>query len=744
MRKAVTIFILMFLPVFAGAWGTAIWTPVSEVPQPVPGVRKIMPPLTTTLALDTDALKSWLAALSTDPAEAGMLTLPVPDGSFREFKIWMTPIMEPALADKYPDIKTFTGYAADNRFATVKLDITPEGFHAIIYEGAGTYAIDPYSSLETGFYNCYYKKDYPRPEGKLMLCELAGDEDISAAPEPVTIPGLKLNGTVKKTYRLALACTGEYAVAVAGSNPTKAAVLSAMVTTMNRVNGIYERELAVTMILVANNDTLIFLNSGTDPYSNSSGGTMLGQNQTTVTSYIGSANYDIGHVFSTGGGGIANLGCVCRSNNKARGVTGSSNPVGDFFDVDYVAHEMGHQYGANHTFNANTSSCSGNGVGSSAYEPGSGSTIMAYAGICGSANNIQQNSDDYFHAKSLLQMTAYITTAQGSNCPVTASAGNTPPALPSFTQTYYIPFLTPFELIAPESTDPDHDSLWYCWEQWNLGNFRSSWAAANLQGPIFRSFQPDTARTRVFTTPLRLVNNITSYIGEKLPEDDRSLTFKLTVRDMLNGWGTFNFPDDSIKLNVVNTGNPFEVTTPNSAVTWNGGSTQTVTWNVSGTDQAPINCTHVDIYLSTDNGYTYPVLIAQNTPNDGSEAIVVPNIGTTSARIKVKGSGNVFFDISNQNFTITFDPNSIPEVSWGHQVQVYPVPATDILSVKSNYASSLQILVSDVSGRSIWQGTVSRHSTVTIPLSGWAGGIYLMQLTDRENGQTAVKRIAVQ
>src|SRR5690606_22782836 len=180
--------------------------------------------------------------------------------------------------------------------------------------------------------------------------------------------------------------------------PTKLNVLSAMVTTINRVNGIYEKELSVSLELIGDNDTLIYLNGSTDPFdANNNGGALLGQNQTNTNTVIGAANYDIGHIFSTDGGGIAFLGCVCANNQKARGVTGSPSPVGDPFDVDYVAHEMGHQFGANHSFNA----CSGTESQQNAFEPGSGSTIMAYAGICGPVNNLQANSHDYFHITSL-------------------------------------------------------------------------------------------------------------------------------------------------------------------------------------------------------------------------------------------------------------------------------------------------------------------------------------------------------
>lgn len=723
----------------------SLWAPARE-PETAT-VRKIIPEHYLVFSLHSHALQGWLQALTSTPHLPETLYLPQPDGYMRAFHIWETPLLAPGLAAKFPGIKTFTGYAADNKLATLKLDYTTKGFHAMVFDGQQTYAIDPYADEDNGYYIVYYKKDYRKPDGKHMICELSSGEVIAEPANEAPRPEIweRLHGETKKVYRMALACTGEYAMAVAGSTPAVPDVLSAMATTMHRVNGIFERELAVSMELIADNDQLVFLDPATDPYTNNNGSVMLGQNQTTVTNIIGAANYDIGHVFSTGGGGIASLGCVCRNNNKARGVTGSSSPVGDFFDVDYVAHEIGHQFGATHTFNANTSSCQGNGSSSSAFEPGGGSTIMAYAGICGAGNNLQSNSDAYFHGKSLYQMTEYITNAQGNSCPVTTPSGNMPPELPPFTASYFIPFLTPFELTAPAAVDSDHDSLLYCWEQWDLGDFRSSWSAPNLQGPIFRSFAPDTSRTRVFPTLYRLVNNMTSYIGEKLPEDERELNFKLTVRDVLQGWGSYNFPEDSITISVVNTITPFKVTEPNTAVSWVGGTHQTITWDVSGTDQAPISCAAVDIYLSVDGGYTYPYLLKEATPNDGSEAVYIPNISASQARIKVKGNGNIFFDLSNEDFSILQDPtNSIQEmaVSWAADVVAFPVPARTALHLESRHVRPLQVNIVQVTGKKVWSGKIT--DKIEIAVSEWASGIYFVTLSDDTTGETVVKRIAVQ
>jgi len=744
MKKITTLLLLSVLsPLALFAYPGSLWQKV-EGNVASKGTQQILPEKYDTYALNRPYIKSFLSSLPKEAESAQELDLPSPDGGLRTFKIWKSQMMEPALSTKYPEIQTFTGVAADDPRVTIKLDYTITGFHAMVFDGRNTYFIDPYSSEDDGYYVCYYKKDYLRPMSNAMACEVEDEHsELGGVPMHLNENGLpnikfKVNGTLKRTYRLALACTGEYANAVTTGTPTKAAVLSKMVTSMNRVNGVYEKELAVTMVLIANTDTLIFLDGTTDPYSNTSGD--LGANQTTITARIGSANYDIGHLFGTGGGGIAMKGSVCKS-NKARGLTGSPNPVGDPFDIDYVAHEIGHQFGADHTFNASSGSCSGNGEPSEAYEPGSATTIMGYAGICGGGNDIQQNSDDYFHAKSLDLMSNFITSSSGANCAVTTPSANVPPVVPAFTQSYTIPYLTPFEITAPAAVDADHDNLSYCWEQYNRGDFGQSWNNVKLRGPIFRSFEPDTSRTRVFPEMSKVLAGVTSYLGEKLPEVTRYLTFKLTVRDVLNGIGTFNIPDDTIHLDVTSTAGPFKVFTPATAVTWVGGSNETITWDVAGTDQSPVNCSHVDIYVSTDGGLTFPHLVLANTPNDGSETIKLPNVETTQARVKIKGSNNVFFNVNAANFNITFN-TSVKELAWQSAIRIYPVPADDVLHVTNDYKRSLNIQVVNAVGQRVYSGEVQKH--VAIPVSTWARGMYYMQLTEETTGEKIIRPLMIQ
>ncbi len=669
------------------------------------------------------------------------LALPQPDGSTRLFRVWSTPIGDAVFCQRHPELQTYTGIALDDPRTTVKLDRTPAGLHGLILDGRSKIFIDPYNSATDSTYLVYDGRSVPTAAGSGITCAVLDDS------WPATTMGgavaLKQNGLLHRTYRLALACTGEYAVTVTGNSvPTKADVLAKMVTSINRVNGVYEREVAVSLQLVGNNEDIIFLDPATDPYTNNSNAsTLLGENQAVVDQYIGTANYDIGHVFSTGSGGLASLSSVCKAFGKARGTTGRANPMGDPFDIDFVAHEFGHQFGADHTFNAATGSCAGNGEPTSAYEPGSGSTIMAYAGICGSGDNLQPNSDPYFHTRSLDQITTYIASAAVATCPVSEATINLPPALPSYTAAYSIPWLTPFELTAPEATDATRDApLTYCWEEWDRGQFGSSFAATSAAGPIFRSFLPDTSRTRVFPTPRRLVRNSYNYIGEKLPDAARPLKFMLTVRDVMNGLGSFNWgSSDTLRLQVVPASDTFQVLSfrDSTALLSYDQLEQTVRWNVSNTASAPISCALVDIYYSTDSGYTWPYLLKANADNNGTATVTLPQVPTTAGRIKIKSVGNVFFAINERPFTV-FPP--VPDTPVYADLSLYPVPAVGAVTVQvPDRWGSLDGFVVNTLGQRLWEGTLP-PGMQALDVSSWRPGAYTLVAFRRDTGERVVRR----
>lgn len=653
---------------------TRFWAYVNE--QNVPKfntARFVIPQLYKTLSLDFEGYKNYLdhapKEFSVSIRDGMLIDIPYPDNSNKRFKIVETKMMEDGLSAELPGIKTFTGQGIDDPYATIRIDYTYQGFHAFIMSPLGNVFIDPYERTNKELYISYYSKDYYNATKENFDCKTA--TEILQEPN-IVLTGTCI-GTQLKTYRLALACTGEYAVAVCSpASPSVPLTASAMLTSVNRVTGVYEKELAIRLILVSNNNNLIYLDGTSDPYTNSNGSTMLGQNQTNITNVITSANYDIGHVFSTGGGGVAGLGVVCNSTQKARGVTGSSNPAGDAYDIDYVAHEIGHQFGGNHTFESQTSNCGGgNRNRATAYEVGSGTTIMAYAGICGS-DDTQPHSDPYFHTKSFDEIIAYTTSGGGSGCPVVTATGNTLPTLTMPATDLKIPKNTPFVLTA-SATDADGDPITFNWEQWDITNSNSGSAwnsgASSTTAPLFKSRIPMTTGTRYFPAlaviqagyPSSPAATMDGLKGETLPGVARDIKFRLTVRDNRSGGSGVITGGDGcnstgiFKVVVTNDG-PFTLTNPNTAVTWASNSTQTVTWNVANTNaSAGINCQNVDIFMSTDGGYTFPITVVANSANDGSQAVTVPAVlsNVATARFMIKAVDNVFFDISDVNFTIT-------------------------------------------------------------------------------------------
>jgi len=577
------------------------------------------------------------------------ISLPLPDGGFMVFSIHENNLMSPELAAKYPEIKSYSGFAIDNHAITVQLDKTPNGFHAMILGDGLNIYIDPTNLTNIDDYISYHKHNLIN--SPQHFCKTKTKDLIQQAKSKQNNLN-RSNGLEKKTYRLAVAATGEYSAVFGG---TKSGALAQIVTTINRVTGIYEKDLAVTFQLIGNTDSIIYTDATTDPFNNNDADVLIDQNQTNTDAVIGTANYDIGHVVSTGGGGLAGLGVVCNSNQKANGVTGSPKPSGDGFDVDFVAHEMGHQFGGNHSFNGTDDNCGPSRVSFNAYEPNSGSTIMAYAGICDS-ENLELHSHDNFHSKSLGEIQDYLSFAPGNTCGDISLSGNKIPTANAGID-YSIPAQTPFTLTGTGSDADAGDVLSYSWEQVDLGEASSSTSLSVDSGnrPIFRSFSPTAIPSRTFPKISDIIGN-TQTIGEVLPTTTRTLNFELIVRDNHQGSGAYS--TSLAKVGVDSNSGPFKVTAPNTNVTITGNTTETVTWDVASTDQPPVNCTQVKILLSTDGGNTAPITVLDNVINDGSETVTIPNINTTTARIKIMCVNNIFFDISDQNFTITKGANA--------------------------------------------------------------------------------------
>lgn len=630
---------------------STLWRPLNETEWSARGGRAIQPVSYTAYALDEEPLRAMLQALQSE----GEMSIPLPEGGFRAFRIWPNGLMAPELAESYPEIRTFSGQATDDPAVTLRMDITPQGLRAMVMDPRqGDWFVDPYIHGQPGANISYRKKDFRKvgPTAS-MSCSYEQVNDVEAEMARTEqwiqqLDASRAGDCRLRTYRLALACTGEYANFHGSntSNNNRSFALGAMVTTMNRVNAQFERDATLTMVLVANTDQLIYLNASTDPYTNNDGGAMLSQNQTACNSVIGTANYDIGHVFSTGGGGVAYLNSPCGS-LKAGGVTGQSNPVGDPFDIDYVAHEMGHQFGANHTQN---NGC--NRASSAAFEPGSASTIMGYAGIC--APNVQNNSDAYFHGHSMAEIAANINVGTSSSCPQTVTTINQAPTVNAGSN-YTIPKSTPFVLTATGSDPNASNSLTYCWEQMNNQVSTQPPSASSTSGPNFRSVMPTVSPQRYFPSLAAIVANTTP-TWEVLSSVARTFNFRVTARDNAASFGCN--AQGNMSVAVAGNSGPFVVTQPNTAVSWTSGSQRTISWDVAGTTASPVSCSNVDILLSLDGGFTYPETLALATPNDGSQTVTMPLLPTTvaTARVMVRGTNNIFFDISNTNFTITATP----------------------------------------------------------------------------------------
>jgi hypothetical protein len=644
-------------PINARVSPDGVWTLVDALPQDrAADVAFVRPQIAQHLLLDPAAIQRQLerapvemtAQAITNPV---FVALPMPDGTFKRFSVVETAVMAPELAAKFPEIRTYAGTGIDEDGSTVRIDTGPLGFRAMVLAPSGSVFIDPWTKFDVTQYSSYYKRDYMGREGWLCSADSLPENEAFTkrmaeqyGRDPVDGGGDRVAWGLR-TYRLANAATGEYVAFFGG---TVVNGQNAIVTAINRVTGVYEKELGIRLQLVGNNSSLVYTNSATDPYTNNNGSTMLGQNQTNIDSVIGTANYDIGHVFSTGGGGVAGLGVVCVNGSKSRGVTGGPSPTGDAFWIDYVAHEMGHQFGGSHTFNSPSGNCAGgNRSAANAYEPGSGSTIQAYAGIC-APDDLQPNSDAYFSHESLRQMLAY-QAAGGACAGQVPNGNNTPTVTVASPAGVTIPANTPYELTAT-GADVDGNTLTYCWEQRNLGAAITLAAGDNGSSPINRSFNPVLSNVRTVPPLATVLAGGSSTPGNILPTTTRNMSWRVTVRDNVASGGGTGFADYSFQT--TNAAGPFTVTSNNSA----GGSfsgTMTVTWNVANTNIAPVNATNVNILLSTDGGNTFPTVLASNTPNDGSETVTLPGVNTSTARVKVQGAGNIFFDINNANFTIT-------------------------------------------------------------------------------------------
>lgn len=663
MKKQLRLAVLLVFSFSAGfAQSQKLWKAIDEnsIATQKKVNRSSFPRNYNLFSLDLSTLKSSLANAPVRGQFEGqshlIIELPNAKGQLEHYRVIETPIMEAALAAKYPMIKSYAAQGVENPTSVARFSVTQLGLHSMTLSSEeSTVFIDPYTEDRQN-YIVYNKASLHKAFSDFSCLTDDGIKLSSLTEDRAGTPETALNTDDKKlrTYRLAQSCTAEYGNIFAGTGTDaqkRANIQAQMAVTMTRVNGVYERDLSITMVFVANNDLLIYFGSTTtDPWN----GEYNVRTGITIDAAIGFANYDIGHNFNTSGGGNAGcIGCVCSTNSnpnggfhKGTGMTGMSNPTGDAFDIDYVAHEMGHQFGGYHT--QSSSNCR-SGSGLTEVEPGSGSSIMGYAGIC--PTNVQNNSDDYFTYVNIRDILNNVKTGVSSSCAQLTAIVNNPPTADAG-RDYVIPKSTAF-ILTGSGTDPDGDALTYTWEQNDPQNPNSSAAPTptRVNGPMFRSIRGTNSPTRYMPALATVLAGNTSNTWEVCPSVARTLNFSLTVRDNKAGGG--QTASDLMRVTVNGTAGPFLVTAPNTNVSWQAGTNQNITWDVAGTTANGVNTPYVDIYLSTNGGTSFSTLLASKVPNDGSEVVTIPNTPGNQNRIMVRGYDNIFYDVSNANFTIT-------------------------------------------------------------------------------------------
>ncbi len=683
MKTFIALLLLAVAPLASFAQSD-LWRPVPENSIARQGQRTVIPRAYRTLALDRAAMSGLLRQAPMEFTAAArtrsiIITLPKPDGTLERFRLEESPMISGQAAKEKPDWKTYSGRGLDDPTAVVRLSWSNEGLHAYVLSVDGAYFVDPYSAQDREHYVVYFKHDAGAATGSFH-CELdrflhdEGEKIRGAHAQAgeVINPAFS-NGAMLRTYRVAIATTGEYTVNRGG----QAAAMTDVMNAINRINLIYGRDLSVRLTLVSGAST-VFPDPNTDPYNNTDEEAQLDLNQVQLDMLIGSANYDLGHLFGTGGGGVATSPSICNNQTKAQGYSARVPPTGDPFWVDYVAHEMGHQFSASHTYNTREAGTCSTRSTNNAYEVASGSTIMSYVGICGD-RNLQQFSLDTFHARSLTQIIAELANENGGGSCGTATATNNSAPVANAGANFTIPKQTPFTLTASATDANANDTLTYSWEEYDLAPSASgpngvpagTYDTDNdgVLRPLFRTYAPTRNPARSFPSLPFVLNNanvppltftgtsptgavcetgITCVTGENLPTQARTMNFRVVVRD---GAGGIN--DAGMQVAVDAASGPFVVTAPNAAATLTAGAAATVTWNVANTTAAPVSTANVRITFSADGGLSFPTVLLNSTPNDGSESITLPQINTTMGRIKVEAVGNIFFDISDANLTLT-------------------------------------------------------------------------------------------
>ncbi|RYY58121.1 MAG: T9SS type A sorting domain-containing protein, partial [Chitinophagaceae bacterium] len=723
MRKMYPLILLVMLSA-AGlpAWAqvTAPWTRVAETASSQDlFTGKTRPAAFQLFRLDEPLFRTRMTQAPSETAvrssrSSFIVSFPYKNGELEEFRVVDAPVMDPALAARYPGINSYAGQSVKDPSVTVRFDVTPAGVHAMILSPAEqTVYIDPAGRRTETLYKVVSRKDLQ--EKTPFRCNTPEPPPAALAGSTAKV-GSADDGKLR-TYKLALCASLSFSQFFLDGTETtdaerKAKVLAAQVVQMTRANAIFERDFAIRLVLVSNNDQVIAVTAADNPWAS---GNLNTKTQQICDDRIGSANYDIGHLVNRAAdnGNAGFIGCVCAAGQKGSAFTSFTN-LGqtEYFVVDFLTHEMGHQMGANHTF-----SFSFEGTIAQT-EPGSGSTIMGYAGITNA--DVQDHSDDYFHSISIQQVTEYVKNGAGTFCAVETATGNDAPTVNAGAD-YIIPHSTPFTLTG-SATDPNNNGLTYTWEQNTKATASTpSFPTTTSTGSLFRSIKPSTNPSRTFPALASILDGTNTNTWEKLPSIQRSLVFRFTTRDNRPGGAANSFDEATVTFNSA-TG-PFRVTTANVPISVEELSPLTVTWNVAGSDVAPVSCSQVNILLSRDGGQTFPVTLATATANDGSEEVTIPSGLTTQARIKIQSVGNIFFDINDVNFEVKV-PACAPQIT--------TQPVTSPLCVGSTASFTVAATGSPLSYQ--WQVSTDGTNYSNAPGAGTSATYSLSNVQASQNG----------
>ncbi|MDG5491016.1 reprolysin-like metallopeptidase [Psychroserpens sp. SPM9] len=712
--------------------------------------RDVAPSTSKLFSLNLENIKDRLANVPSRKeatiSSGVLLDFPNAEGALETYSVLEASVMHPELQERYPDIRSYVGQNVDKPYITIRFSISYKGLNAIILNSElGSQHIDCLTKDQT-IYQVYKIKDVPVPSDAFAC--YTEDEGVDLANRMPSQNDLLRNaddGTLRE-YNLALGCTQEYAdyhVTEAGLNMAtdavkKAAILAIMNDMMTRVNAVYETDLSVTMTLIPTNENIIFL---TDTFlSNDNLNALIDESRNFLPSLAGST-FEIGHMLADTSGGLAYVSRVCDNSFKAGAASGRFGVPSGLVHENIIRHEMGHQYGALHTYNSNN--CAGPSTPSTAYEPGSGTTTMSYAGICGPSSNVIATNDLYFHQISLQQIWANIDSG-AFDCSTNTPNNNALPTVEAGAN-YIIPIGTPFKLTGVSNDADGIESHTYCWEQFDLGPSISNPGETTMEGPVVRSFSPSPSPTRYIPRLEDVVaNGGNSTAWEKLMLIARDLNFRLTVRD--NGVNGGQTVFDGMTVTTAQTGF-FRVTSQNTnGISYDGATTQTVTWNVAGTTGSGINTSQVNILLSVDGGVTFDTILLENTDNDGSADVVIPNgINSTECRIIVEAVGNIFYNINQSEFEIE-STLSVDDQNLNDYLTVYPNPNKGEFNIKytNGFNEGLQIEIYDIRGRSILSKTFDNtgdfNETIKIPNA--TSGVYIIRFTDGD--QKGIKKLVIQ